>query len=136
MYLSRLETVALYASANLLILLVLAYLVSATRRAHKISLGDGGNEHLTRAMRAHANAAEYIPGGLIGLVLAALLEPAFPTWLMHAAGLSLTIGRISHGYGMHQAGVPMSRRVGTGLTWACYLMLAIGLAYGALAQRL
>jgi len=136
MFLSRLEVVSLYVSANLLILLVLAYLVILARRKHKVSLGDGGNEHVTRAMRAHANAAEYVPAALIGLVLAALLEPAFPDWLMNAAGLSLTVGRILHAIGIRQDGVPLSRRIGTALTWAAYVCLIIGLVYGALAQRL
>ena len=88
----RLEVVALYAAVNILVLLVLAVLVMMGRRKHKIVLGDGSNEDFTRAVRAHANAAEYIPVGLIGLVLLALLDPAAPLWTLHVAGISLTLG--------------------------------------------
>src|SRR5215510_3296983 len=85
-----LETAALYVGANLLILLILSVLVVAGRQKHKIVLGDGENAVFSRAVRAHANAAEYIPGALIGLVTLALFDPATPAWLLHAAGLSLT----------------------------------------------
>ena len=74
----RLEIAALYAGVNILILLVLAVLVVAGRRKHKITLGDGGNTDFNRAVRAHANAAEYIPAGLVGIVVLALMEPASP----------------------------------------------------------
>ena len=78
---ARLEIAAIYAGLNILILLVLGYLVVAGRRKHKIVLGTGGNADFERAVRAHANAAEYIPAGLAGITLAALLEPAAPLWL-------------------------------------------------------
>ncbi len=45
----RLEIAALYAGVNILILLVLAVLVVAGRRKHKITLGDGGNEAFSDA---------------------------------------------------------------------------------------
>ena len=51
----RLEVAALYAGVNILILLVLAVLVVAGRRKHKITLGDGNNEAFGRAVRAHGN---------------------------------------------------------------------------------
>src|SRR5690349_15285536 len=78
----RLEYASLYAAANLFILLVVGYLVIRLRQKHKISLGDGGNEHLIRAVRAHANAAEYIPAGLAGLILLSLADASvLPFWV-------------------------------------------------------
>jgi uncharacterized protein len=132
----RLEIVALYAGVNILVLLVLAYLVTAGRQKHKISLGDGGNADFIRAQRAHANAAEYIPAGLIGLLILALLEPATPLWLLHAAGLCLTLGRVLHGFGLHTGVLNTSRRLGTALTWLAYLLIAGGLIYGGFSQGL
>ena len=132
----RLEVVALYAGVNILILLVLAVLVMLGRRKHKIVLGDGGNDAFTRAVRAHANAAEYIPAGLIGLVLLALLDPAVPTWLVHAAGLSLTVGRISHGIGLHTGALNAGRMLGMTLTWLSMTLTAGGLIYAGLSQQL
>jgi uncharacterized protein len=132
----RLEVVALYAGVNILILLVLAVLVMMGRRQHKIVLGDGANEPFTRAVRAHANAAEYIPAGLIGLVLLALLDPAVPLWLLHAAGLSLTLGRILHGVGLHTGALNAGRMFGMLLTWIAMLLIAGGLIYAGFAQQL
>ena len=114
----RLEIAALYAGVNILILLVLAVLVVLGRRKHKITLGDGGNEDFCRAVRAHANAAEYIPAGIVGIVLLALLDPATsPLWLLHAAGISLTLGRILHGIGLHTGVLNAGRMFGMVLTW-------------------
>lgn len=133
---ARLEIAAIYVGVNLLILLVLSYLVMAGRRKHKIVLGSGGNADFERAVRAHANAAEYIPAGLVGIVMAALMEPGAPLWLLHGAGLSLTFGRIFHGIGLHQGAFNAGRVAGMTLTWAAYLLLAFGLIYAGLAQDL
>lgn len=132
----RLEIAALYAGVNILILLVLAVLVVAGRRKHKITLGDGGNADFSRAVRAHANAAEYIPAGLIGLVLLALMDPASPLWLLHAAGISLTLGRILHGVGLHAGVLNFGRMFGMVLTWLSYLLIGGGLIHAGLAQQL
>lgn len=132
----RLEIAALYAGVNILILLVLAVLVVAGRRKHQIRLGDGGNPDFTRAVRAHANAAEYIPAGLVGIVLIALMEPATPLWLLHAAGISLTVGRILHGVGLHAGTLNFGRMFGMILTWVSYLLIGGGLIAAGLAQQL
>lgn len=132
----RLEVVAVYVGLNILILLVLSYLVMRGRQRHKIVLGDGDNPDFVRAQRAHANAAEYIPAGLVGLVVLALLEPASPLWLLHASGISLTAGRILHGAGLHQGTLNFGRMAGTALTWLSYLLIGGGLIYAGLSQQL
>lgn len=132
----RLEVAALYAGVNILILLVLAVLVVAGRRKHKITLGHGDNEAFTRAVRAHANAAEYIPAGLVGITLLALFDPATPIWLLHAAGISLTLGRILHGWGLHTGTLNFGRMFGMVLTWTSYALLGGGLIWAGLAQQL
>lgn len=131
-----LETAALYAGLNIFILLALAVLVVMGRRKHKIVLGDGNNEAFTRAVRAHANASEYIPAGIAGLTLLALFDPATPLWLVHAVGISLTVGRIFHGLGLHAGAVNFGRMFGMMLTWLSYLLLGGGLIHAALAQQL
>ena len=132
----RLEMAALYAGINILILLVLAAMATAARRRHKISLGHGGNEAVERIVRAHGNAAEYIPAGIAGLTLMALLDPAAPLWLLHAAGVTLTGGRIIHAVGLHTGVLNLGRRIGTGLTWLSFLLLGAGLIYAGLAGQL
>lgn len=132
----RLEVAALYAGVNILLLLVLAVLVVGGRRKHKITLGDGGNEVFTRAVRAHGNAAEYIPAGLVGILMLALMEPAAPLWLLHAAGFSLTLGRVLHAIGLHTGTLNFGRMGGMTLTWLSYLLIGGGLIYAGLAQQL
>ncbi len=132
----RLEIAALYAGVNILILLVLAVLVVAGRRKHKISLGDAGNEDFSRAVRAHGNAAEYIPAGLVGIQILALMEPAAPLWLLHAGGLSLTAGRILHGVGLHTGVLNAGRMIGMVLTWLSFALIGGGLLYAGLSQQL
>ncbi len=125
-YLTPVEWVSVYAGVNILILLALAFRTVVARRANKISLGDGGNPVMQRAMRAHANAAEYIPAGIAGLILFAWL-PETPAWLLHAAGLSLTIGRLVHGIGLSMGEINLGRMAGTALTWAAFVFLGFGL---------
>jgi uncharacterized membrane protein YecN with MAPEG domain len=131
-----LEWAAIYAGANILILLLLAILVIAGRRKHNIVLGDGGNQDFSRAVRAHANAAEYIPAGLVGLLILALMDPATPLWLLHGAGISLTLGRVLHGAGLHSGPLNAGRRLGMLLTFVAYALIGGGLIYAGLAQQL
>lgn len=131
-----LEIAALYAGVNILILLVLAVLVVMARRRHKIRLGDADNEDFLRAQRAHANAAEYVPAALVGLVALALFDPATPPWLLHAAGISLTAGRILHGVGLHAGVLNLGRVLGVVLTWIAYALVGGGLIYVGLSQQL
>lgn len=131
-----LEAAAIYAGVNILLLLVLALRVPGQRQKHKISLGDGGNPDVLRAVRAHGNAAEYIPAALVGLVLLALFDPAIPAWLFHACGLTLTIGRLAHGIGLSTGELNIGRMAGTLLTFISYLLIGGGLIYAGLAQPL
>lgn len=131
-----LEIAALYAGLNMIILLVLAALVIAARGRHKIVLGDAGNQDFIRAQRAHANAAEYAPAGIAGLVTLALFDPAISPIFLHACGASLTVGRIAHGAGLHAGPLNFGRMAGMLLTFAAYVLIAGGLLYAALSQQL
>ena len=60
------------------------------------SVGDGGDPTLLRRVRAHANLADYVP---LVLVLMGLLElSGTASWILHAIGASLLVGRLLHGY--------------------------------------
>lgn len=131
-----LEAAAIYAGVNILILLVLSVLVVGGRRKHKIRLGDAGNEDFLRAQRAHANAAEYIPAGIAGLVTLALFDPATSPMFLHACGLSLTAGRISHAIGLHTGVLNAGRLLGMALTWLSFLLIGGGLIYVGLSRPL
>jgi uncharacterized membrane protein YecN with MAPEG domain len=76
----------------------LARRVGQMRLAHKVSIGDGGNEALIARMRAQANFIEYTPFVLILLGLIELAEGS-QLWLW-IVGVAYILARIAHGFGM------------------------------------
>jgi uncharacterized membrane protein YecN with MAPEG domain len=130
-----LEIAAFYAGVNILILLVLSVLVVAGRQKHKIRLGDAGNEDFLRSQRAHANAAEYIPAGIVGLFGLALFDPMTSPTFLHACGLLLTGGRIIHAIGLHTGVLNAGRVIGMALTWLAFLLIGAGLIYAGQASN-
>ncbi|WP_432743230.1 MAPEG family protein [Methylobacter sp. G7] len=89
---------SIYASLTALLIVRLTLLVIKLRRKNRVSVGDGGNEALQLAIRAHANAVEYIP---IALMLLLTLElNGAPKILIHILGTTLLIGRILHAMGL------------------------------------
>lgn len=94
-----LAAVALYLGLNALLLLALAYNVGSRRGAqNQLQPGDLGDAALTRAIRAHANYAEYAPVVLLLLLGLAMLGFR-PIWL-HVYGAAFTLGRVAGGFGM------------------------------------
>lgn len=83
-----------YGALLALVLLFLAVNVIKLRRAHRVSLLDGGIDSLTSAIRAHGNFTEYVPLCLILMALAELNQS--PHWAMHGVGLLLLSGRLLH----------------------------------------
>jgi uncharacterized membrane protein YecN with MAPEG domain len=98
-------------------------------------LGDGGDPEMQRAVRVHANAAEYIPAGLVGVTLLALFGEATPAWLIHSAGGSLTLGRILHAIGLTAGPLNLGRILGTTLTWLSFLVIGGGLLWLSVTER-
>ena len=76
----------------------LARRVGQMRLAHKVSIGDGGNEALIARMRAQANFVEYTPFVLILIGLIELAEGS-RLWLW-IVGVAYILARIAHGFGM------------------------------------
>lgn len=125
---------ALYAAANAALLLFLSIIAVTRRLALGVSVGDAGNQKLTRAVRAHGNASEYIPIGL--LLLLACVQSGAPPWFLHAVGASLTLGRVFHALGLHSStGLSFGRTLGMVLTWTSMILGIVGPMYFlALAQ--
>lgn len=98
------------------------------RRRHKVGVGDGGKKDLQKAIRAHANFAEYAP---ISIMLLYFLEMhgGYPAWLIHTMCVGLCIGRFVHAYGVGQVAEVYKYRVfGTAMTLsvlstACILLI-------------
>ncbi len=106
----------LFASLNGLIFLVLSILVVRGRTVERVSIGAGGREKLEVAIRVHGNFAEYVP---LALLLLALLElSGADDVLLYVLGAVLTVGRLSHAYGLSRSLKPNAFRAGgTMATW-------------------
>ncbi len=118
--------VSLYLSLNALILAYLAFSIVKLRGRYKVSIGDGGVLHVTRAMRGHANFVENVPMALLLLLAAALMGA--PAWLIHILGLMLTAGRAIHAAHFLAEDAPGWQRLGgTMLTLTVVLVGALGL---------
>lgn len=124
--LTAIQAAALWSGVLILILLGLSGLVVRRRRRHQISFGDAGNPEMTSAARAFGNATEYIPAGLIALILLALIGA--PASLIHAIGATLVVGRLIHALGlMFQKGPSLGRVLGMLMTWIALLVGAVSL---------
>jgi hypothetical protein len=123
--------IALYTGLNIFIIIALVWQVIAHRRREKITLGDGGFPPLIRAIRAHANATEIAPIALVGLIAMAMANA--PLWAMHVGGLSLTLGRALHAYGLSRdEGASFGRMVGMVLSLIALLWIGLTCVWVAL----
>lgn len=115
---------AFYAGLCAILLVVLIYRVIKLRRGLQIGIGDGGEEELSRAIRAHGNFVETVP---LGLVLVLLSEMnGIQIGLVHMLGVMLIIGRCAHAWGLtHNSGTSVGRFAGMLLT---LIMLLLGAA--------
>ncbi|MEM6775185.1 MAG: MAPEG family protein [Pseudomonadota bacterium] len=89
-----------YAALLGLLFVALSVRTLRLRRRLQIAVGDGGSAEMLRAMRVHANFAEYTP---IALLLIAMAElNGVDALLIHALGIALLLGRLSHAWGVRQ----------------------------------
>lgn len=116
---------AIYASLFALFYLGLAYNVIRHRYRARVVIGDGGDEVLTRAIRVHANAAEYVPLALLLLAMYELNDGI--VMLVHGLGISLLIARVWHLLGLGKTtGRSRGRYYGTLITWIVIISASIG----------
>ncbi len=114
----------LYAALGALLIIVLAVRVMLRRTSAKVGIGDGGDHELIKRIRAHANAVEYLPIGLILLLLVELNQTAIV--LVHAFGICLLLGRVLHAFGLSRsAGLGIGRGLGIVLSVLAILGMAI-----------
>lgn len=125
---------ALYAALLALIFFALSVRTVRLRGRLKIAIGDSGNAEMTRAMRVHANFAEYVPLVLL-LTYFAEVGGANP-YLVHGLGLSLLLGRICHAVGVSKTNEKFSLRIAGMLLTFFPLLLASGYIVGATLARL
>lgn len=113
-------TIALYAAGLGILFTLISIRTMRLRRKLRIRLGDASHPEMLRAIRVHANFAEYVPLCL-GLIYLAEVQAA-PSWLLHAMGIALTLARLAHAYGVSQQQEKIIFRViGTSLTLSTLL---------------
>ena len=114
----------LYAALSTLLILVLAVRVVMYRRAHSIGLGDANDGELRKRVRAHGNAIEYLPFGMILLLLLELNQTA--PLLLHVFGIVLIVARVAHAWGVSRhSGLSAGRALGVTFTFAVLLAMAL-----------
>jgi uncharacterized membrane protein YecN with MAPEG domain len=92
--------VPFYAALLAALFIFLSVRVTRVRRQERVAIGDGNNLRLRRAIRVHANFAEYVPMALILTMLVELQQ--FTPIAIHALCLTLVVGRLCHAYGVSQ----------------------------------
>lgn len=120
----------LYAAILAVWFVILSLRVTQRRRAAKVSLGEGGDTLLQRAIRGQANFAEYVPLALLLLLVVELSN--FSLYVVHALGIALVIARLLHGYAMgFRAEFRFGRFWGTVMTFAVLIVEAVLCLYQA-----
>ena len=119
-----LHATSLYAAVLGALLIFLSVKVIKARRGARVSVGDGGDDALLRAIRTQGNFAEYTP---LALILIALIEVnGISVWIVHGLGALLVVGRGLHAMGLTPGDARMKYRVrGMQLTFG---VIALGAA--------
>ena len=117
-----------YAALLGLLAVVLTIRVILNRVKHKVTTGDGGNQQLAQAIRAHGNFAEQAPLALL-LMMVAEASGAAPT-MVHVLGVALVVSRVLNAWGLSQTlGLSMGRQAGAGLGILVYVVLSLLILY-------
>lgn len=88
----------IYASLLAFLFVCLSIRTIRTRRRLRVALGHAENPVLLRAIRVHANFAEYVPFALL-LIFFVESSGAHPG-LVHALGAALVLARLAHAFGV------------------------------------
>lgn len=120
---------AVYGSLLVILTILLAANVSRLRMKHKAAWGDKGKHDLLGAIRAHGNAAEFVPVFMI-LFLLWELQGASDNALAVMGGVFL-VARLVHAYGMI-AVHGLARQIGAAVSYLLPVVLAVSVLASAL----
>jgi uncharacterized membrane protein YecN with MAPEG domain len=114
---SAFYALGLYAGLLGLIALWLFANVGKVKHKNGVSMGDGGNARVIRAMRGQMNFVENVPMVLILLMIGASLN--MPAIAIHVIGIALVVGRFCHALHFTKDDAPgWQRAAGAMLTFA------------------
>lgn len=109
-----------------LLFIALSVRVIRLRRTRKVAIGAEGDPVIERAMRVHANFAEYAPFALL-LIAMLELKGVAGLWI-HILGASLLAGRALHAYGVSRPDEDFRFRVaGMSLTFGAIALASASL---------
>jgi uncharacterized membrane protein YecN with MAPEG domain len=116
---------AIYAGILGLLFVGLSLNVIRLRYHYRVAFGPEAPLPLQRAIRGHANFAEYVPLTLVLLLCFELLDG--PAWALHMVGICLLLGRLAHGicFAFLTSAAPL-RVGGMMLTFASLVIAAVG----------
>ena len=86
--------VLLYAGLLALLFVASSFRTLRLRRRLRIAIGDAGNQAMLRAMRVHADFAEYVPFSLLLIYL--VESTGAGAWFVHGLGMCLLLVFASH----------------------------------------
>lgn len=106
----------------LILQMLLAVMVSASRGRNATSIGDGGQTAMLRPMRRHGNLAENSGVFLAALILLELSQPG--SAIVLGAGGTFVVARLLHAVGLSFANTDnIFRLAGAGVTYLLGLTL-------------
>ena len=116
--------ISFYAGIFALFYVGLSFYVIRGRFQNRVSIGDGGNDLMSRRIRIHANFIEYVP---LALILIFFVEVAdVSEWFVHLLLLTLLLGRILHPIGTITKEAPgIFRMVGMIMTFLVIIIAAL-----------
>ena len=112
-----LNIVPVYAAILGLIFVYLSVRVVKQRRSARVSIGDGDNPALRKAIAVHNNFSQYVPLTLLLITFVELNHA--PAIITHGLCACLLVARVAHAYGLAQPVQIMKlRQIGVLLTFA------------------
>ena len=116
--------IPVFAAVFAVFFVLLSINVIRARRQHKVGIGAGRNKSVERAMRVHANFAEYVPFALL-LITLLELNRASSLLLIGLCSL-LLVGRLVHAFGVSMENERFIYRVsGMVMTFTVILIAAV-----------
>ena len=126
-----LSILPVYAAIFGLMFIYLSICVIKQRRSAKVSIGDGDNPALRKAIAVHNNFSQYVPLALL-LIAFVELNHASAT-ITHGLCACLLVGRVAHAYGLAQPVQIMKlRQIGVLLTFGVITIAAFYLLGNAI----
>jgi uncharacterized membrane protein YecN with MAPEG domain len=127
-FMRKMHILPIYAALLGILFFYLSVRTIGLRRKLKIGIGASDSQEMLRAMRVHSNFSEYVPLVLFMIYLVELQGGA--SFLIHALGLCLLLGRSIHAYGLSQVEEKFVFRVtGMAMTFTALLSSCLFLIY-------